>query len=64
MIISANFCDLCGADGIVRLAKGRYWVDETQQWWDACATHLKEVRSYGMETEEYDTPGNVDDSRF
>jgi len=55
----AAFCDLCAREGELRLAKGFYITDENNSW-DACATHLKEVKRYEFETYEFETLGDID----
>ena len=55
----ATFCDLCAHDGEAHLAKGFYITDENNSW-DACASHLKEVKKYGFETYEFETLGDID----
>lgn len=59
MKTTATFCDLCAAAGQARLARGFYITDENNSW-DACATHLKEVKRYGWEIYDFETLGDID----
>ncbi len=54
-----HICDLCLLDGIIRLAKGSYKGDPG--WWDACPTHLKEIKTWCKEIEVYENAGDLPD---
>lgn len=58
MLVKAHFCDLCRTEGILRVAVGFYETDEDQIW-DACPTHLKEVKRYGFRVVRFASPGDV-----
>lgn len=55
----ATFCDLCVGEGEPRLATARYWNDEGQEW-HCCAKHLKQIKGFELEYEEFDEPGNME----
>ncbi len=44
-------CDICYADGKVRLATSRYWNDEDKEF-ECCPTHLKQVKEADLQHEE------------
>ena len=55
-----TLCDICIADGKVRLAKLEYVGDEGVKY-HACSTHAKNIREYQLPiTQVFDAPGNVD----
>lgn len=60
MKINVHICDLCRTEGTVRLAKGKYFADETERWFDACGEHSVEVKGYGLTIINFDELGNVD----
>ena len=65
MKILARFCNLCASSGIVRLARGMYYVQETNRHHDACTTHLKAVKSAGFEIDKrYKMPRAVSPKHF
>jgi len=54
-------CDICRADGEIRLAAIEYY-GEAMRHYHACATHAKDVEKYGFEIiEEYEYKGNPDE---
>lgn len=59
MKTEAVFCDLCKAEGVLRLAQGFYITDENNSY-DACGKHIKEVKQYGFEIYEFATLGDID----
>ena len=62
MKLKVDVCELCArADGILRIASGKYYAQEAGQWVNVCATHLKEVSGYGFDTEKFEYAGNVDE---
>jgi len=63
MRIQANFCELCASNGIIKLAKGYYTTDLGRHW-DACGSHLEQVKKHQWEIEMYNTLGNVNPNYF
>lgn len=59
MKVRAAICDICLADGEIRLAAAQYTNDEGLRF-HACATHLKAAKAAGCPVRQFDSPGDVD----
>ena len=64
MRAEASFCDICWSEGVRRLAV--CWYEPTEGdakngAFDACATHKKEIKSFGDKflIYDFDYPGDI-----
>ncbi len=44
-------CNICYAEGKVRMAISRYWNDHDNEF-NCCSTHLRQVKEAGLKNEE------------
>lgn len=60
MRVTVSICDLCGGDeGKFRLAVARYWDGDGIER-DTCRRHLVDVKSAGLDYEEFAKLGDPD----
>ena len=54
MQYTTRICDLCNQDGEIVLAVASYYSEETDECYDVCEKHLKDVKRVGIEFQMFE----------